>query len=93
MDDIVVVLLRIWAIILLAQIVLGFITAERLANKRVARRNSLEWRQWWRGYAFIMEIAAFVPGLGIYLWYRYRDKPIKFTWRRRKKYRKKRRKK
>lgn len=56
----------VWQIIYLIQMVLSYGTAYRLTKSGGDNGVALF------GWVFVLELAALVPGLGIYLWYKYR---------------------
>lgn len=56
-----------WRIIAFVQGLLAFGTAYRL-TKRGGDNGVALW-----GWFFVLELASIIPGLGIYLWYKYRD--------------------
>ena len=55
-----------WYLIIITQHILSFGTAYRLAKNGGDNGVSLF------GWLLVLELASFVPGLGIYLWIRYR---------------------
>ena len=55
-------------IVFIVQALLGFGTAYRL-TKRGGDNGVALW-----GWLFAIDLASLIPGLGIYLWIRYRDK-------------------
>jgi len=59
-------LVIIWYIVIIVQGFMGIGTAYRLT--KMGGDNGLA--LW--GWMFVMELAAIVPGLGIYLWWKYR---------------------
>lgn len=59
--------LVLWYIITVVQGFLAYGTAYRL-TKRGGDNGVALW-----GWFFVMNLAAMIPGLGIYLWHKYRD--------------------
>lgn len=60
-------LLLLWQIITFVQSVFSYGTAYRLAKNGGDNGVSL-----W-GWLFLLNLASLIPGLGIYLWFKYRD--------------------
>jgi hypothetical protein len=60
-------LVLLWWITVLVQQLLGYGTAYRL-TKRGGDNGIALW-----GWLLVMGLAAAVPGLGVWLWYKYRD--------------------
>ena len=61
-----VALAFVWRILALVQVFLGYGTAYRLT--RAGGNNGVSLCGW----MFVMSLAAAVPGLGVYLWWKYR---------------------
>lgn len=61
-------ILVLWQIISVIQGILSYGTAYRLTKNGGDNGVALF------GWFFILSIASIVPGLGIYLWFRYKDK-------------------
>lgn len=59
--------LWVWYILSVVQMFFGYGTAYRLTKRGGDNGVALF------GWVFVMGLAAMVPGLGIYLWYKYRD--------------------
>ncbi len=71
MEDIVIILLFAWGVLYWIQIALGYGTAYRLAKTHGDNGVSLF------GWALLVAaLASYIPGLGIYLWYKYREDPM-----------------
>ena len=62
------ILLWLWYLTLIIQIFLAYGTAYRLTRDGGNNGVAL-----W-GWMFVMSLASMVPGLGFYLWYRFRDR-------------------
>jgi hypothetical protein len=61
------ILVLLWRIIVIIQNILSFGTAYRLTKNGGDNGVSLF------GWMFVLGIASLVPGLGIYLWVKYKD--------------------
>ena len=61
------VLLILWYIVMGIQSILSYGTAYRLTKKGGDNGVSLF------GWFIVLNLASVIPGLGIYLWHRYRD--------------------
>jgi len=61
-------ILLLWKIISVIQSILSYGTAYRLTKNGGDNGISLF------GWFFVLNLASLVPGLGIYLWFRYRNK-------------------
>lgn len=61
------ILVVLWQLVMIVQSILGYGTAYRMTKSGGDNGVSLF------GWLFVMELAAIVPGLGIYLWYKYRE--------------------
>jgi len=60
-------LLIIWYIIIAVQGILSYGTAYRLTKNGGDNGISLF------GWTFVLSLASAIPGLGLYLWFKYRD--------------------
>lgn len=67
MANLFTVILILWYITIIVQSVFSYGTVYRLTKKGGDNGVALF------GWFFIMSFAAMVPGLGMYLWFRYRD--------------------
>ena len=61
------ILVILWQLIAMVQGLFAYGTAYRLTKNGGDNGVSLF------GWFFLLELASLVPGLGIYLWYKYRD--------------------
>ena len=61
------VFLFLWQVLIAVQVCFGYGTAYRLTKKGGDNGVSLF------GWLLVMNLAAIIPGLGIYLWQKYRD--------------------
>lgn len=61
------ILLLVWKLMLTVQTFLSYGTAYRLTKNGGDNGVSLF------GWFFVLELASLIPGLGIYLWFKYRD--------------------
>lgn len=62
-----ILLLIIWEIVIAVQSILSYGTAYRLTKRGGDNGVSLF------GWFFVMGLASLVPGLGVYLWLKYRN--------------------
>jgi hypothetical protein len=60
-------ILVLWQIVSVVQSILSYGTAYRLTKKGGDNGVSLF------GWFFVLNLASMVPGLGIYLWFKYKD--------------------
>jgi len=60
-------ILILWQITILIQVIFSYGTAYRLAKTGGDNGVSLF------GWLWLMQLASLIPGLGIYLWFKYRD--------------------
>lgn len=56
-----------WQLITLVQLILAYGTAYRLTKSGSDNGAALF------GWFFVLDLASLIPGLGIYLWFRYKD--------------------
>ena len=66
-------ILILWYIVIIVQIFFGYGTAYRLTKNGGDNGVAL------LGWLFVMSLAACIPGLGIYLWHKYRDENAPHT--------------